>query len=201
MLLIPKAIMKVTCLIWAQRIIALSLSTIFLFQLFGAENQCQSLKNRANYSMTDRAYLAGFFDGDGAIMAIIERTAEKRFGYRIRLQAKITQKGREILDELQNLFGIGRVKVFRAAHEWYIKDRQAVLFLIDLIIPYSRVKYNQLLLAKQIAVKLEHVNTKEDLGEIVRLAYSLSSYNVRSKRRPSDKEIIIKAIEERGIKL
>jgi len=44
----------------------------------------------------ERAYLAGFFDADGAIMASIERHAEKRYGFRVRLLIKIAQKNRDI---------------------------------------------------------------------------------------------------------
>ena len=36
-------------------------------------------------SEVDRAYLAGFLDADGAIMAIIEKHQEKKFDFRIRI--------------------------------------------------------------------------------------------------------------------
>ena len=38
-----------------------------------------------------RAYLAGLIDGDGAIMATIEKHSEKKIGFRVRLEIKITQ--------------------------------------------------------------------------------------------------------------
>ena len=48
-------------------------------------------------SEVNRAYLAGFLDGDGAIMACIERHPEKRFRFRVRINIKISQKGDKIL--------------------------------------------------------------------------------------------------------
>ena len=33
----------------------------------------------------NKAYLAGFLDGDGAIMALLERHPAKRFGFRVRV--------------------------------------------------------------------------------------------------------------------
>ena len=43
-------------------------------------------------SEADRAYLAGLIDADGAIMASIEKHREKKFGFRVRVTLKITQK-------------------------------------------------------------------------------------------------------------
>jgi hypothetical protein len=37
-----------------------------------------------------KAYLAGFIDGDGAIMALLERHPAKRFGFRVRVWVKAT---------------------------------------------------------------------------------------------------------------
>ena len=47
-----------------------------------------------------RAYLAGLIDGDGCIMATIERHREMRFGFRVRVELKITQKEPELLHSL-----------------------------------------------------------------------------------------------------
>jgi hypothetical protein len=44
------------------------------------------------FAEVDRAYLAGMIDADGAIMASIESHAEKKYGYRVRMVFKLTQK-------------------------------------------------------------------------------------------------------------
>lgn len=64
-------------------------------------------------SEVERAYVAGFLDADGAIMAIIERHREKRFGFRIRVMLKITQRDRSILDWMHTKLGVGRVRANR----------------------------------------------------------------------------------------
>lgn len=43
-------------------------------------------------SEVDRAYIAGLFDCDGAIMASIESHKEKKYGFRVRVILKLTQK-------------------------------------------------------------------------------------------------------------
>lgn len=87
-------------------------------------------------SAVDCAYIAGFFDADGAIMACIEKHSEKKFGFRIRLTIKITQKSKNLLEEIQKQIGLGYVRANRAVYEYDIKDQQDVGAFIDLIYPY-----------------------------------------------------------------
>lgn len=71
-------------------------------------------------SEVNKAYLAGLFDGDGAIMALIQRHPEKKFGFRIRVIIKITQKDPKILKWIKKEFGIGDVVVNRTTNEWIV---------------------------------------------------------------------------------
>src|SRR3989344_852525 len=100
-----------------------------------------------------RAYLAGLIDGDWCIMATIERHHEKKFGFRVRVEVKITQKESELLKSLAQEFKIGRV---------------------------SR-KNKQIVIALRILKRA--VVTKQDLIKNAQLADALSKFNVRSKNR------------------
>ena len=51
-----------------------------------------------------RAYLAGLIDGDGAISATIEKHSEKKFGFRVRVEIKLTQKDDKLLKSLAREF-------------------------------------------------------------------------------------------------
>ena len=57
----------------------------------------------------EKAYVAGFLDGDGSIMAHIVPHRECRFGYAIRVVVKFSQHedSDRILRELQRLCGDG----------------------------------------------------------------------------------------------
>ena len=57
-------------------------------------------------SEVDQAYLAGLIDGDGAIMATIEKHSEKKFGFRVRVEVKITQKESNVLSLLVKKYKI-----------------------------------------------------------------------------------------------
>src|SRR5262249_3654029 len=132
-------------------------------------------------SEVDRAYLSGFLDGDGAIMALIERHPEKRFGFRVRVELKITQFHESDVVWLLELTGIGRVCKNLNTYEWVVRDQRAIAALLDQLQSYVRVKREQIALALQI---LRHpMESRNHLIEMARLADALSKFNVRSKRR------------------
>src|ERR1035437_3662006 len=92
-----------------------------------------------------RAYLAGFIDGDGCIMATIERHSEKIFGFRVRVEVKITQKDSRLLKNLAREFNMGKVSCNRrdtdhATYDWIIRDKRDVNIILEHIRPYSRLK-------------------------------------------------------------
>jgi|SRR3989344_3725389 len=132
-------------------------------------------------SEAERAYLAGFLDADGAIMATIEKHAEKKFGYRVRIELKVTQRDRTTLSELNALYRIGNLRQNRTTHDWVIRDRAETMFLLGLISPYLKVKKTQAKIASTILCST--IDSREDLIKIAQLADSLSRFNVRSKNR------------------
>ena len=126
----------------------------------------------------DRAYLAGMFDADGAIMACIEHHPEKKFKFRIRMFIKITQKNKRFLTQLQRQLGWGKVRLNKRVHELDIKSQEHVKQFIVLVHPYSKIKLKQL----DIGLKIldSQIETVDDLLTVARLADTLSGYNVRS---------------------
>jgi len=54
-----------------------------------------------------KAYLAGFIDGDGAIVALLERHPAKRFGFRVRIWVKASQLRRQDVAWLRDELGSG----------------------------------------------------------------------------------------------
>jgi len=136
---------------------------------------------RKSISEVEWAYFAGLIDGDGAIMALIEKHSEKRFGFRVRVEIKITQTHKKDVCWIKKLTGIGYIRKNIRTYEWIVRDQKAVQWLTEMIIPYTHNKKKQLGYARKI---LTHsINTKSDLIKIARLADTLSSFNVRSRSR------------------
>ncbi len=141
-------------------------------------------------SEVELAYLAGFIDGDGAIMVTLERHAEKKFRFRIRATVKITQQSKANVAWLPSATGIGYVRSNRTTHEWIVRDQQAIRSFLERIVPYLRCKKKQ---AEMTLVILNRaILTVDDLREIARLADALSAFNVRSRNRRKNFAAMIK---------
>lgn len=134
-------------------------------------------------SEANRAYLAGFLDGDGAIMATIERHQEKRFGFRIRITIKISQKDRHDLEWFLRVFKIGKINSNGRSFDWIIKSQKDAEELINLTLPFLKVKQKQAKIARKILKLNREVDSQDSFLNIARLADSLSFLNVRSKNR------------------
>ena len=137
-------------------------------------------------SEVERAYIAGFLDADGAIMAIIEPHDGKRYKFRVRVAVKITQRDRKILDWIRTVLGIGIVRANRAGqkgqtYDLHVRDRSQVQKMLSEVSPYLRVKKRQAVLAREILEK--DIVTSRDLINTARKADALSRFNVRSKNR------------------
>jgi len=127
------------------------------------------------------SYLAGFIDGDGAIMAMLERHPEKRYGFRVRVEVKVTQYHRNDVIWLLALTGMGYVRKNVRCYEWIVRDQKAAERLIEIIAPYTHTKIKQVKIALEI---LKHPRQSlADLTVIAQLADALSAFNVRSKSR------------------
>jgi hypothetical protein len=133
------------------------------------------------YVEVNRAYLAGMFDADGALMACIEHHPEKKFKFRVRMYVKIAQKNERFLRQLQRELEWGKVRINNRVYELDIKDQTHIYKFIDLVYPYSRLKRRQLDLGRKILETKIH--SREDLLQVAQLADTLSSYNVRSRSR------------------
>lgn len=129
---------------------------------------------------TNKAYIAGLMDGDGAIMAFVEKHSEKKFKLRIRVVLKITQKSREHLVWIQDVTGFGEIYRNRGSYDWILKDQKQVLKLIKSLKPYIRIKSRQAKIA-QCILDLD-LSIKSDFLEALKLASNMSEFNIRSKR-------------------
>jgi hypothetical protein len=102
-----------------------------------------------NSSKFSDSYVAGFLDGDGSIVATVERRPERRrFPYRIRLKINFTQHMRhyDMLVKLQQfLDGYGSLREIRSHNlvELVIQDRNEVKAVLKRLLPYLILKERQ----------------------------------------------------------
>jgi len=134
-----------------------------------------------NYSEVELAYASGFIDADGAIMACIETHTEKKFGFRVRVVLKVSQKDIFIIKWFLKTFKIGRIRKNQTIYDWQIQNQKDCLEMLQIFLPYIQVKKRQATIA--INILKTSVNSKKDLVRIATLADTLSRFNVRSKNR------------------
>lgn len=132
-------------------------------------------------SKVERAYIAGFLDADGAIMATIERHQEKKFGFRIRVVLKATQANPKVLLWLQRKCNCGLVRKNRTVYDWLVRNQTEIKELLTLFKPYFKVKHQQT--TKALRLLSGVVSSPKELMTAARLADSLALLNVRSKNR------------------
>lgn len=133
-------------------------------------------------SEVNKAYISGLLDGDGAIMACIEKHAEKKFGFRIRIYIKISQNNEKILKWCKFVIGMGSIRNIRGnEYEWLVRSQTEAKEVLELLTPYLKIKKKQAILAKRILnVKIK---SSKKLIVIATLADTLSALNVRSQGR------------------
>ena len=134
-----------------------------------------------NYSEVELAYASGFIDADGAIIACIEAHKEKKFGFRVRVVLKVSQKEIFIIKWFLKTFKVGRIRKNQTIYDWQIQNQKDCLKMLEIFLPYIQVKKKQAKLAIRILKK--SVTTKKHLIRIATLADALSRFNVRSKNR------------------
>ena len=134
----------------------------------------------------EKAYVAGFLDGDGSIMAHIAPHRECRFGYAIRVVVKFSQHedSEGILRELRRLCGDGFLsQANKHVRELALKSSRSVERLLRDIEPYVRIKRKQVEGALVLIDRLRHVQTADEFRQAAELADQISAANLKSRSR------------------
>lgn len=150
-------------------------------------------------SKIERAYIAGFLDGDGSVMALIERHTEKRFGIRSRVVVEFTQHSDnvKVLHFLRRKIGSGGIhKSLREVYKYSIKDQYVVRNLLEVLKDFVVIKKRQITLALRI-LSISIVG-KRDLIRIASLSDMISRHNLRSKSRRINGSALVKELISRN---
>ena len=115
--------------------------------------------------LTD-AYIAGFLDGDGSIVATTDfRPERRRFPHRIRLKINFTQHVRHIkfLEALRRyLGGVGNIRVNkkRDLAELVVLDRKQLKATATRLLPHTVIKRKQVQMLLSIISIFENATVK-----------------------------------------
>lgn len=145
-------------------------------------------------SEREKAYIAGFLDGDGCIMFQLIHRKDYVFGYQIRASIVFYQKAihRDHLDWLKRKLGYGYIRLRNdGMAEYTIVGLTAVMDILTHLQPYLRLKRKHAALAQRIAKKLPRYRRldKDTLLNVSHLVDEFIGINY-SKRRTNTTAVL-----------
>lgn len=143
----------------------------------------------------EKAYIAGFLDGDGSIMAQLVARKDYKLGYQIRVSIVFYQKTdhQDILFWLKQQLGYGYIRARRdGVSEYTIVGFREVEYVLILLYPFLRLKKN---LAKQVLALIkqhppQRQMTKKRLITLSRLVDKTADFNYSKKRTVTTESVI-----------
>ena len=137
-------------------------------------------------SSQQKAYLAGFIDGDGSIYVQAKQNTSYRYGFQIAPYIVLFQSAKDRINfqNLCSLIGIGYMRERKDGILEYIINRQeAILEILSAIGPHVILKRKQVSLMLQILDKKEKVADKNDFIKLLSLVDQFRAINYSKKRK------------------
>jgi len=149
-------------------------------------------------SSEELAYIAGFLDGDGCVMAQLVRRKDYIYGYQIRTSVVFYQKSRNqrILHWLKDRLELGYIRHRNdGMTEYAIVGLREVKSLLTILLPYLRLKKG---LAEEVVELIRVIPkrmTPEELVRLSKLVDKTAKFNY-SKKRTNTSETIRSYLEK-----
>ena len=146
-------------------------------------------------SNEEKAYIAGFLDGDGSIMAQLVSRKDYKLGYQIRVSCVFYQKTthREFLLWLKEQLGYGYVRNRNdGMSEYTIVGLREVQYVLALLYPFLRLK-KSLAAAVMVLIEKHPSQRKMTARKLVQLSKQVDRtalFNYSKKRTITSLEVI-----------
>jgi len=152
-------------------------------------------EGRLSMNEIEKAYIAGFLDGDGCIMAQLIARADYKLRYQIRVSIVFYQKTchQDFLLQLQERLEIGYIrKRPDGMSEYTIVGLKEVAFVLKLLVPFLRLKKNLALKVLEIVEKHppQRKMTPNQLIELSKLVDETAKFNYSKKRSVTSAQVI-----------
>lgn len=142
------------------------------------------------------AYIAGFLEGDGCLLAQIVKSVSYRYGFTVRLSVVFYQKKDKhwFFLWLREQLGVGTIR-FRNDHmmEYSVVGKVLVRDLLKSLLPYLVLKKRLAILFFEIIEVLEKVQTEADFLEVCKLVDKAAEHTY-SKRRINTAFVVGKSL-------
>jgi len=143
-------------------------------------------------TQTQKAYIAGFLDGDGCLNAQIVRRDDYKLHYQIRVTLSFFQKTKRhwILLQLYKWFKVGTIrKRPDGMSEYTIVGKASVKNCVQILYPYLRLKKLHAFRVLQIISKLEKNQDPQAFVKLCEVVDTFQDLN-DSKKRTLTSEVV-----------
>lgn len=149
-------------------------------------------------SDVERAYIAGFLDGDGSIILQIVRRHDYKLGFQIRASVCFYQKrcGAAVLEWIRARIGVGSIRDRGVMSDYTVVGFASVRSVLNLVAPYVVVKRSQVDAALRIIADAEKITQHSELLAVAMAVDRYSTLNY-SKRRTVTAEQVARGIQSR----
>ncbi len=137
-------------------------------------------------SSTQKAYLAGFLDGDGSIYVQAKPNVTYRHGFQIAPYIVFFQSQKDEVNfrSLCSLIGFGTMRTRKdGILEYIIGKHDEILKFLEIIDPYVILKKEQVVLMRKILDMKKKVETKDDFLTMLNMIDAYRELNYSKKRK------------------
>ncbi len=143
-------------------------------------------------SKEEKAYIAGFLDGDGSIHVRLKPNSTYRFCFQVSPSVVFYQSKKEkyFLQWLKNLIGRGYVRERNdGIIEYIIGDMNSMKELLENLLPYLKLKQRQANLMLEVLAAKEKIKTSKDFLKLAKKIDGFQKINYSKKRIQNSLEV------------
>jgi intein/homing endonuclease len=150
------------------------------------------LKKIRRLNNEEKAYLAGFLDGDGCILTQLVKSSEYKYGYTVRVSVVFYQKITRhwFLIQLQKKLGGNLRKKNDGMSELTITGFKPVHNLLITLRPFLRIKKQLALLVLEIIEEYKSTKTEADFLKVCKKIDKIANLTYSKKRKHTYSSVI-----------
>ena len=137
-------------------------------------------------SSTQKAYLAGFLDGDGSIYVRLKPNLTYKYGFQVAPYVVLFQSQKEETNfrKICSLIDFGHLRKRNDGMLEYVINKQDAIFeFLKIVEPFVILKRKQVLLMFKILDKKKSVKNQEEFNELAKLIDNFRKLNYSKKRK------------------